>query len=555
MAVEGFPFIVGVTGHRDPRPVDVPRLERELHETFAEVAAAVPHSPRVLWSCLAVGADRLAARVAMAEGIPVVAVLPMAVSDYQRDFQDDSADAAEFEELLSLCRSTVILPAPPEPKGVARDDCYARAGAWVAHGCHLLIALWDGTTNNLVGGTGQVVEMRLEGRYLGFGPQPRALDEPSVGPVVHVVMPRVSQPESHALEVRRRWLPEKKDVPSRMREVVRAAVRSQPVPVRALDTVRALWRTPMEPHLEAWRAFDAVNAGLAESEGTLFERLDRMAVSNRDATRRVMGLTFASAGIAAASAVLTPHLRAAIPWLGYSQHAALVALYAVIAVAYIKRYQSRYLDCRLVAEGLRIQSVWCEAGSDAAVADHYQDRQVGELGWIRLALQSVAPAPGRSASIARIEAVQRTWIRDQASYYREKQTRNSRMLGRWRLVRDVLVVGGSASGLAAALVPAPTASVILVGAALAQALGALAAGWISRMAFDEEANACRRMARLFDRADTLLTHHLEAGDLTTAEEIVVQVGREALAEHADWLMLHRARPVSETTRTKAGDLR
>src|SRR4051812_43807947 len=77
------PLVIGVTGHRDLRDQDIPRLE----ETVAAIIDGLRHdylgrggeTPIIVMSSLAEGADRLVARVALAQGARLVAPMPMPV--------------------------------------------------------------------------------------------------------------------------------------------------------------------------------------------------------------------------------------------------------------------------------------------------------------------------------------------------------------------------------------------------------------------------------------------------------------------------------------------
>ena len=51
------------------------------------------------------------------------------------------------------------------------------------------------------------------------------------------------------------------------------------------------------------------------------------------------------------------------------------------------------------------------------------------------------------------------------------------------------------------------------------------------------------MHQLFARASRRLRVALAADDASGATQIVQELGKEALVENGDWVLLHRARPV------------
>ncbi|HYG56481.1 MAG TPA: hypothetical protein VD902_00140, partial [Symbiobacteriaceae bacterium] len=110
------PLILGITGHRDLRPEDVPMLEARIAGIIKELQADFPNTPLLLLSPLAEGADRLVARVAVTMGVGLVVPLPMPQSEYECDFQghdsteENEASLLEFRTLLGQADLCFELP-------------------------------------------------------------------------------------------------------------------------------------------------------------------------------------------------------------------------------------------------------------------------------------------------------------------------------------------------------------------------------------------------------------------------------------------------------------
>jgi hypothetical protein len=73
--------------------------------------------------------------------------------------------------------------------------------------------------------------------------------------------------------------------------------------------------------------------------------------------------------------------------------------------------------------------------------------------------------------------------------------------------------------------------------------GALIHSMTDKRAFGEHARQYARMAESFNRAGDRMDALLHDGKLDRARALAVELGKEALAEHGDWLMLHRERPI------------
>src|SRR5579872_2717178 len=111
------PLVIGVTGHRDLRPDDLPQLERKVKHIFERLRERYGSTPLLVLSPLAEGADRLVARVGLLDefGARLVAPLPMPAALYEEDFeQPGSVD--EFRSLLARADCSFVLPPGADPE-------------------------------------------------------------------------------------------------------------------------------------------------------------------------------------------------------------------------------------------------------------------------------------------------------------------------------------------------------------------------------------------------------------------------------------------------------
>lgn len=116
------------------------------------------HSNIILYSALADGADRLMVHEAMKLNIEFIAVLPMALSVYEKDFTCKSK--GEFYHLLSKAKETINLG----NKNKNKDTFYEKAGHFISDNCDILFALWDGEHIGLKGGTSDIVKYHLKNK-------------------------------------------------------------------------------------------------------------------------------------------------------------------------------------------------------------------------------------------------------------------------------------------------------------------------------------------------------------------------------------------------------
>lgn len=191
------PIVVGVTGHRDLRSQDVEPLAARVRGVMRDLLTRHPHSPVIVLTPLAEGADRLVARVGLELGLRLIVPLPFAKELYEEDFEGPSL--AEFRSLLAQAEGWFELPLAEgvSVKGVAareddRTEQYAAVGVFVAQHSHVLLALWDGAAGAF-GGTGSIVGFRLRGAPTRFASATGGGSD--AGPVHHIVTPRASTPD------------------------------------------------------------------------------------------------------------------------------------------------------------------------------------------------------------------------------------------------------------------------------------------------------------------------------------------------------------------------
>jgi len=162
------PLILAVTGHRDVYPDDVPILKAKIGELIDELHATYPDTPLRLLSALAEGADRIAAQVALDQGLELMAPLPMSAAEYEKDFPES---IIEFRQLLAEAENSggvYVLPLAPGNNdqdirhyGTERDRQYEQVGKYLAQQCHILLALWDGIASEKIGGTAHTIRYKL----------------------------------------------------------------------------------------------------------------------------------------------------------------------------------------------------------------------------------------------------------------------------------------------------------------------------------------------------------------------------------------------------------
>lgn len=556
----GARLIVGVTAHRDLVPDLVPRIEADVTAWLRRLRDLHPQLPLAVMSALAEGGDRLVARCALALGIPLIAPLPLARERYRDDFAD-AGSRAEFDRLLAHAE-VVELPLAPgntaadvAHPGPARDRQYAQLGVYVSSHCQVLLALWDRRQPEAAGGTADVVHFHLFGEMPGLGSEdapPNLLADDDSDLVYHIACPRDRPEGGIDRPLYARWLtrsgewPGDADLPAGYRrlfhqlgefnaDLARHATR---IAAEARGVLPATGGPPVPP---VARTIDALHA-----------RADWLALHFR---RRVQH----SLLLVHSLAVLTGLLLMVYSEFDAERGLLAVVLglfalgYGVARIGQRRDWHRRYLDYRVLAEGLRVQCYWTLAGVPAAqrvrfAYDSFLQKQDVELGWIRHVMRSVDLGGQAAGTDEGLHWVVANWVGDggeagQLGYYRrrcaerERKHQLTERVGRLSLATSL----GSAVVL---LVAAPrlgaVANWLLVLTAVAALFAGVREAYSHKRADKELIKQYRFMNRVFGSAAQRLA---TTADPVRRRQVLEALGQAALEEHAEWILMHRERPL------------
>ncbi|REE60553.1 hypothetical protein BX257_3091 [Streptomyces sp. 3212.3] len=134
---------IGVTGHRSIPAAVLPSVLSGMRRQLSAEGRLEA------LSSLAAGADQLFADIALANGVPVTAVIPG--MDYEAHLGDAEVQVS-YRRLLECCAARVDLP-----RESTHEEAYYAAGRWIVDHADLLIAVWDGCPARGLGGTADVV--------------------------------------------------------------------------------------------------------------------------------------------------------------------------------------------------------------------------------------------------------------------------------------------------------------------------------------------------------------------------------------------------------------
>jgi hypothetical protein len=537
------PLFVGVTGHRDLHPEEVPSISRRLRTFFEGLRAALPSTPIVVLSKLAEGADQLVASIAIESGCESACVLPFELAAYRAAFSSEAA-RVEFDRLRS---AGVLHELPDVFDGTeSADQSYARVGHYIARHAMILLALWDGANSTRPGSTADVVNTRATGW---------------VGPGVGIV---------HHLQVRRRGRDRLPLTEGEDRHQMRAGILAERFQsLSASDAIRNCgWSNAEEFNsavLAGKRIDDAQGAQpfalihdprFVDVAAVLAAARSLSAEAQRAVRRRKIMLQVIAFFAAIAFAIIFRTNGARILlWIYLGLLAAALVLRTLMRRQNVHR---RYLDYRCLTEGLRVALFWRLAGVQSDPGVHtitvrLISRQDPSLTWIASTLSGLAGWIGRlelPPGFDGCDFAAEHWLGSSTSndagaqipYYRHAAQRRRRVAAQLDRIAHVALICGVATAASLAILPADWvghAAPTLLAFMGILPLVSSTAGAIADL--PEEFGVARQyegMADLLEKAGERLK---ASGSDAERREVLFEVGTAALAEHSFWHTVFRER--------------
>jgi len=555
-------LVVGVTGHRDLLAAEEPLIKNRVRSFFESLMTQFPDLPLLVMTPLAEGADRIAAEVAHELGIPTIVLLPMPEHLYQSDFEGESL--AEFQTMRQLgeCIELPLLENLTEDDvrrpGPGRDYQYAQLGAYLAAHSHILLAIWDGKPSVAPGGTGHVIKFHqhdvidliAEGQHRS----PIDFTEDESDLVYHITCSRRESgaPADGFTPGEAYWFtrdeikPRTLYLPDRYRVVFERMSEFS----RDLDLpMDAAAFTPLLP-APALADFDEVVRDI----DLLYQRADALSQRfQRFFYREILGML--TLGLLAGASFV---VYADWPVVDFMIYPYIACIALVLVLSGLDRqfaWQRKFLDYRVLAEGLRVQFYWAVAGvrmenPSRFSHDSFLRRQDLELGWIRNVMRYAgfrADSAGHTTSDERVRLCAEHWVKDQHAYYQRKAAERA---GRYRITSTIslvcfggVLVAAVALAIGRSLDGTPQDAMLIAVMGLLPFVIAASENYAHRLAEQEMIVQYQHQARIFSNAVNLLAR---ASTLAVKLDILRAAGEAALEENGQWILRQRERPVAAT---------
>lgn len=552
---------IGITGHRDIPPDDIPKLEAAVLQELNTIQKRYPNTNINILTGLAQGADQLVARVALKHNFSLIAVLPFVQNEYEKDF-NGSDELNKFRELLQQCSAVKICQIADDG---SRDEGYSELGRTLVSCSDIVIALWDGEiekdsetgeSNALPGGTADVVNMCIEG----------VMDQNSL---------LFSKPnQTHC-----KWLVTTRNKHSSLPKNITspkevATFKALPISGNQDDAILHDILAKLEQFnidalsISQQSKDDSITYLLGSLEAkqqhpeiaslidtySLADCLAQVRQKQRSWSLKLITLL---SFLAIGAQQVYAGLYATVGWL--VAHIALVLVVIVIYRLFFSGGESKeeqFVEWRVFAENLRVQIFWHIAGIPEHCANHYRTTKLNEMDWIvdNLNKLTCTITPPKQANV---EFVKTNWITDQRDYF-YGNSGNSGRSARFMLkskqykrcskiffILAIMAMAFSTFKIELNLIPIISDAAFFLVIACLFIVSALFTTFSEQMGYEELSQRYLRTGYFFQQAlnrINLLNKQQAKGKsvaLSKYQDVIKVIGVEALSENAAWLQLHK----------------
>ncbi len=570
------PITLGITGHRDPRPEDWDILSSSVRKIFHFLQQHYSHTPLQLLSPLADGADRLVAQVALEEKIQLIVPLPMPQDLFEKDF--DAASKEEFQVLLEQAAQIFTLPLVAGNSesnivdyGYNRTQQYALGGAYIARHSHILIALWDGVDLGKTAGTAEIVKFKRTGNMkelaADYQPPTSPFDTADMGNTCQIVTARISnQQAAYSVGDIRILLPDQQDSDNleallsnelAITELFNCEVENYVSHPKIQKISQSSQKYLLPPRL--WQNLSSLIPGFQNILG-VYGSANSLAQHFHARVKHLMLtvliMTFAMVGSYGWYANID-HYRS---WTLGIYAILFIGALSIMWLVKLKHYHYKALDYRALTEGLRVQIFWHLSGLTHSVPDYYLRKQRQELAWIRSSIRALNVYDW-VYNHKTLDVVRNHWVLSQKCWFKKTAEKRKHIarnlhwtiqglfgLGIFCMVSMWIdhVFGVWLWDYSILQTHPDWHNIFILVIALLPTTGALLHHYVETMAFEEEAKQYSRMANLFEKADEVLNklQSISQNDETNnlQQKVFFELGKEALEENGDWVLLHRQSP-------------
>ena len=577
------PIMVGVTGHRDLVPEDIPQIREQVIKTLQEIRERCGDgAPVIMLNAFAEGADLLCADVAFEMGMDVYALLPCPPDRYEKSFEDKTMIPKLREGLKRAKRVIIASDLEENKEGIRQvkfigdiDYEYRQLGINMASNSHILLALWNGAApvDKFGCGAADIVKFALEQNYFcgdNFY-RPSLSNDCAVAwiPIRRMKDMKAGAGETACAPQQRVWLSGKFATADKEGSCASDYTRTETMPPFLEEVIdktcaynsEGVDTVPSKPKL--WKDVEELDA-YHKALRAHYIKADELSYSVNQKKYNILLFSIALLGTLIAL-FFTLYDDASIRWMIVLCTVSLCVLLLITNYGRRKKVLEKYVGCRAFAEALRTQfytSMIVQEGYPEVVCDLYSCTQKANFSWISKAIKAIGVLNGRSAmNVDRSEVID-VWLGNnskptgQLRYHSGSIHKNRRkaqlnanvssairvitvliyfLIFAFEVVSAILAASGETwfwDGNMVGEFPWRSFGVILMGTAAAGSL--LFSEYLGKLSYDRKADDNKNMISFYFFACERWKDVSAMNNEAAVKKFVLEIAREEIVENGIW---------------------
>ena len=419
--MQKIPITTGIIGHRDAVITEAHR--QVIKRIFLDLLKKYPHSPLMLFSQLAPGADTVVAELFLEikaetnRDMQLIASIPFDKAAYIHTQFTTETEKENFEKLVSQSeRFFVINPLPERlkkavkkgkhPEGI--NEYYRKGAEFVADSSIVLLALWDETDNQLEGGTANTIRYKKTGSYKNFITN-EIFDKD--GQLIIIPCNRPGQDKQ--IHLKQNYL---KDL------LEDESIR------KTLDIIERINSENNEEQKENIKQSadwlfpeNKLQTSFRKKLRDYYASADWQALKYQKKYLFVLKLLFILGFVFFIAFESYKHLGL-IPEVFVLTLSLLGIAYGIYKKSYQSHHHIKYIEARVLAEALRIQFFWNLAKMPVRASDKILRLHKKEYHWLKHLLKAIygLTYPDKNTPEINTELLKEHWIKNQVEYFKRK---------------------------------------------------------------------------------------------------------------------------------------
>ena len=535
------PITVGVVGHLDVITTEGHRLQ--ITNFFNDLASMYPNSPVYLFSSIAEGADRFAARIfldlkrsneELKHRFELIVPTPFNTEEYKKDFDD--ASKQEFDALLKEAKRSFCIGCGDN--GTSRPHQYLKAGKFVADSSIILLALWDGEKGKK-GGTADIVQHKLTGDNDNVAESTFEYD----GTVFVMPCNRTKSSNKIASDSE---ITLSLNIVLEDSAIKKALEKIEEINSESLIIDQSKFEKSRTNLFNSLEKLDAPQKSLLN----WYSILDVFSLYFRGKDISISILLFTIGFFLITTLEVYSNLLISNLVLGIVMF---FALLATLIYLYSKTANNhkKYLYYRTLAEALRIQFYWNIAGINKNVSDYILRIHRQDFTWIKYIMSAIYGVTFNNKNITSesINDLIYSWVENQANFFRSSVTKMTKQLGVFNKISNTSFIIGFALLVSIFFFGEyyeknNFLNFLLVIIGMLVGLFALLKGYTKTKGYQQLLNQYELMTVIYSRAESKATetktYNLDQEKKNLyLKELFFVIGKEALIENGNWYLIFK----------------